>query len=209
VGLDRRGPRTGSRGQSPISGASSVQPSDEGGFGALLKLIRAEQRVSQLGLARKVKCSQSYISQIESGSRHPPAPSFVAMLCDALSLGRAETSRLYEAAGYVGPWAREAEQDWEHRPLHLRQRLLRAVVGAVGTSPLSRHEQVMLSDVIERLQMWELLEQASSAIRGDPRIASAMCQRILATDQRSPLLQLTAQVQSELRLRIGVSPDAT
>ena len=114
-------------------------------------------------------------------------------------------------ANYLGPilLAREAEQDWEHRPLHLRQRLLRAVVGAVGTSPLSRHEQVMLSDVIERLQMWELFEQASSATRGDPRIASAMCQRILATDQRSPLLQLTAQVQSELRLRIGVSPDAT
>lgn len=67
------------------------------GFGALLRQWRVLRCLSHRGLARLANCDQSYISQLESGSRNP-GHAMVTALVDALELTGAHRAMLYGSA---------------------------------------------------------------------------------------------------------------
>lgn len=57
--------------------------------------------MSQSELARVAGCNHSYVSRLETGSRHPSTPAIVRRLADALALNPDARADLMIAAGFV------------------------------------------------------------------------------------------------------------
>lgn len=71
-------------------------------FGAMLKRLRAERRLSAFRLARRAFVSQSHLFKMESGIDHP-SRQVVGTLAAGLELDGVDTARLFIAAGFW-PW---------------------------------------------------------------------------------------------------------
>jgi transcriptional regulator with XRE-family HTH domain len=54
------------------------------GFGLYLKSLRKEKHFTLKELAEKSGTSDSYLSQVETGKRNPPKPSFLEKLSNAI-----------------------------------------------------------------------------------------------------------------------------
>jgi predicted ATPase/DNA-binding XRE family transcriptional regulator len=84
--------------------------SAESSFGALLKRLRVERRLSQEELAERAKLSVAAISALERGSRQSPYRSSVDLLADGLGVDAEARAQLYASA----------EQWRKARPLPIR-----------------------------------------------------------------------------------------
>lgn len=81
---------------------TAVTPAPTGGaFGATLRQLRRQRRLSPSNLAYDARIDRSHISRLESGSRQP-SRAMVLCLATALEATTDERDRLLGAAGYVG-----------------------------------------------------------------------------------------------------------
>jgi len=69
-------------------------------FGAVLRTLREDARLSQSALARRAKLDASFVNRLESGKRSADR-GVVEALAQALELNDADTDRLLAAGGYV------------------------------------------------------------------------------------------------------------
>lgn len=94
------------------------------GFGAELRRMRCEHRLSQSRLADRASLDHSYISRLESGARVEPSRDTIEALADAMELTPDERMRLLVASGFVPDDARELLHLWGQLPMSWRLQLV-------------------------------------------------------------------------------------
>jgi transcriptional regulator with XRE-family HTH domain len=79
-------------------------------LGEVLRKLRKERGLSLRDVQDRVGISNSYLSQVERGSREPPSPKFLRRLSEAYGVS---TEILLRAAGYLDDSRPEqSELDW-------------------------------------------------------------------------------------------------
>jgi transcriptional regulator with XRE-family HTH domain len=76
-------------------------PAPEGGFGEVLRRLRAARGASQAAVAARAGMDRSYVNRLEAGERGAPHESAVEALARALDLSGAEADHLLAAAGLL------------------------------------------------------------------------------------------------------------
>lgn len=73
-------------------------------FGAKLRRIREDRRMSQRELGELLEIDLAYLSRIENDApNHTPGPTTIERMSKALKLGRSEADELFALAGKVPP----------------------------------------------------------------------------------------------------------
>jgi len=169
------------------------------GFGLLLRNLRRSHGITQGQLANKAYLSQSYISGLEAGVRRPPTQKHVEILADALNLDVESRRELFEAAGFV--------------PIEGSKRKVSGVNASynpsTGDSPseyrdiervvnkllfFSDERDVVVKDLLERIDSWVLYQQASVAALSDKNFTRYVCQLIASAERRSALMTKVASL---------------
>jgi len=148
-------------------------------FGFLLRNLRRSHVLSQAALARRAHMSQSYISGLEAGKRHPPTQEYVEILAEALRLDDESRRRLFESAGFVPLTPNENNGSTEYWDIdRIVNRLLL----------FSDERDIVVRDLLDRIDNWALYQQASVAALSDKNFSRYVCELIASKERRSALM---------------------